>query len=87
MFPWKYERELTWAIKHEDIIPFLNDVFPKAFGWKKVNQQAIADQGWNPLNIKLLEHPSIMNDTKDDFPSLNLKIADRIGASVLDRII
>ena len=53
---WKYERELTRSIKHEDIIPLLNEVFLKAFDREDVNKRAIADCGWNPLNHKLLEH-------------------------------
>ena len=89
---WKYERGLTRAIKQEDIMPLLNDIFPKAFGREEINKKAISDQEWNPLNQKLVEHPSISVDCNTDdayspqaqLPPLNFVTAKGIGASVLD---
>ena len=42
---WKYEPGLTRAIKHKDVMPLLNDIFPKAFGHEEINKKAITDQG------------------------------------------
>ena len=85
---WKYEWGLTRAIKHENIMPLLNDIIPKAFGQEEINKHAIADQGWNPLDQKLVEHPSISVDCNKDDIHAPLKILKRqgIGASVLDQI-
>ncbi len=58
-----------------------------------INQQAIADRGWGPLNRKLLEHSSLChhNDTfshsSQTLSGLNIENADGMAASVLDRIV
>ena len=85
---WKYERGLTQTIKHKDIVPLLNGFFQKAFGCEEINKAAIVDQEWNPLNRKLLEHPSTVSNTKDVssssdvLPDLNFVDPDGVGASV-----
>ena len=92
---WKYEWGLTRAIKHDNIMPLLNDGFPKAFGQEEINKHAIIDQGWNHLHQKLMEHPSIRVDWNTDdtyspqalLPSLNFENAEGIETSVLDQII
>ncbi len=38
---------------------YLPKCLQKAFGQLDINQQAIADCGWGPLNCKILEHPSL----------------------------
>ena len=58
---WKYEQGLTRVIKHEDIMPILNHVFPKAFGHKRINKHAMAERDYNAFNHKLVEHPSFVD--------------------------
>ncbi len=89
---WKYERGMEHVIKNYDVIPLLTKVFAKAFGQVDINQMAIADHGWGPLNRKLLEHSSLChpNDTFSHLAQilsgLNIENADGIAASVLDWI-
>ena len=77
-------------------MPILNVMFSKAFGQEEANKHMIVDHGWNPLNRKLLEHPSINDGEKPSLaysppphaplPPLNFEHAEGIGASVLDSI-
>ena len=48
---WKYEWGLIRAIKHEDIMPVLSEIFSKAFGQEEINKTAISDQGRNFLRL------------------------------------
>ncbi len=61
----------------------------------EVNRQAIAKQGWNPLNQKLVEHLSLLSkETAADAYShkapnlsdVNIEKAEGMAASVLDEI-
>ena len=75
-------------------MPLLNDIFLKGFGQEEINKKVISDQGWNTLNQKLVEHPSISVNCNTDnahFPQaplhpLNFENAEEIGMSVLDQI-
>ena len=42
-----------------DIIPLVNRCWPKSFGRKDKNQNAIADRGWYPFNRNLLTLPEV----------------------------
>ena len=91
---WKYEQGLTRAIKHENIMPLLNDIFQKAFGQEEIKKKTVSSQGWKLINQNLVEHPSISVDCNNDnlhspqAPSLplNFENVEEIGASMLDRI-
>ena len=71
----------------------MNGIFQKAFGCEEINKAAIADRGWNPLNRKLLEHPSIaskmedVSSPNDVLPNLNFVDPNGIGVSVLEHIV
>jgi hypothetical protein len=45
-----------------DIVPLVNQAFPKSFGNSKSVIKVIAERGWNPLNYNLL---TVLPDTKD----------------------
>ncbi len=93
---WKNEREMERVICHYDVIPLLNKVFHKAFGRVEVNQRAISDRGWGPLNRKLLEHPHLVSDksfennssqSSNVLSGLNISNAEGVAGLVLDRIV
>jgi hypothetical protein len=46
-----------------DIIPLINRVFHNSYGSINSNLNTLADQGWNPLNRKLLEHNELIDDS------------------------
>ncbi len=84
------------VICHYDVIPLLNKVFHKAFGRVEVNQRAISDRGWGPLNRKLLEHPHLVSDNSFENNSsqssnvllgLNIANAEGMAGLVLDRFV
>jgi hypothetical protein len=43
-----------------DIIPLVNEAFPKSFGNQQFALTAIAERGWGPLNYNLLLHPDLL---------------------------
>ncbi len=81
-------------ITNYNVIPFLNEDFMMAFGQEEVNQQAISDHGWGPLNRKLLEHPHLLSQKCCEFASnhrefsgVNVENAEGMAALVIDRIV
>jgi hypothetical protein len=48
------------VIEKSDAIPFVNRVWPKAFGRTETNKRAIRDQGWYSANRMLLHNPEIL---------------------------
>ncbi len=50
---------LDCVICHYNVIPLINTVFPTVSGQVYVNQRAIANCGWGPLNQKHVEHPNL----------------------------
>ncbi len=93
---WKYERGLNQVIQHHDVIPTLNRVFPIAFGRVDVDWRAIADQGWYPLNCKLVKHPGLHPEEPAGdaysinipvLPDINIENVEGMSASVLDKIV
>ena len=51
---------LSSDIEKSDILPLINLIWPRSFGRRNTNQQAISDCGWNPLNRRLLTDPEIL---------------------------
>ena len=52
--------------------------------------KAVSDRGWFPLNRKLLEHPSLVNDMPKNAPapSVNaVNVDDGMGDEYLDQIL
>jgi len=93
---WKYERWVEGVIWHYDVIPLLNKVFHRAFGQVAINQQAISDHGWGPLNQELPKHPqpvlqkSVERDSSqssDKLSGLNITIAEGVTVSLLDWVV
>ena len=45
-------------------MPLMNKIFHKSYDVVEANLKAASNQGWYPANQKLLDHPSLENDTK-----------------------
>ena len=91
---------LPCTIGPTDIIPLINRIFHKSYGSINSNLKALSDEGWNPLNRKLLEHKDLIDDSiapekaitnatsrNSSAGSTNLNIHQGLAATVLHRII
>ena len=67
LLAFKRRINLPLAITRPDIIPIVNRAWNKSFAIVKTNRKAIEQRGWNPPNMALLRHPSILA-TKDPPP-------------------
>jgi hypothetical protein len=45
------------VIKKSDVVPLVNQVWPKSFRRIETNKSAIREQGWYPANRMLLHDP------------------------------
>jgi hypothetical protein len=102
LLKWKTAHPLMGrSINAEDIMPLLSKTFHKTFGNVRNSKKAAADRGWNPLNRKLEEHPSLQSRVSTSAASTvtvsppnngasstpNLNVEDGFGGTCLDRII
>ena len=60
---WKFDHGLPQVLLATDIMPLMNRIFHKSYGDVRSNLKAVSDRGWYPLNRKLLEHPSLIDDS------------------------
>jgi hypothetical protein len=72
------------SIAKSDAIPLINLVWQKSFARKSTNKNAIRDQGWYPVNRKLLQDPKILktkmsSTTGTDIPPNPMNPPDRSG--------
>ena len=67
LLAFKRRMNLPLAITRPDIIPIVNRAWKKSFAIVESNRKAIEQRGWNPPNMALLRHPSIL-PTKDPPP-------------------
>ena len=50
---------LPVKFKTSDVIPLLNKAWADSFGGASKTKKALADRGWNPLNMALLKNPDV----------------------------
>jgi hypothetical protein len=55
----KMDLGLPRRIGPTDIIPLVTTAFVDGFTNTEANRHAVSDRGWNPLNRRLLQHPSL----------------------------
>ena len=55
----KERRHAAFAVKKEDIVDLVSKAWDESFAHIAINQKAVAEQGWGPLNYNLLLHPEI----------------------------
>ena len=65
MMKWKIHHLLPCSLGPTDIIPLVSRIFHDSYGRVNSNLKAVADRGWSPANRKLLEHPSLLDDSKE----------------------
>jgi hypothetical protein len=73
----------------------MNKIFYKSYNNVANNKKAVADRGWYPPNMALLEHPSLIDDQKKDpspqssqsapFPDINIQCG--LAGTVLDKVL
>lgn len=63
LMDYKFDHSMPRVLSPTDIIPLLNKIFHKSYGTEKSNLKAVADRGWYPANWKLIDHPSLVDDT------------------------
>ena len=80
---WKTEHGLPRAICPEDVMPIMNRIFFKAYGYEKNNRKATAEHGWFPPNRKLVEHPSLVRKQKETV----LNVDEGFAGSILYRLL
>ena len=62
---WKDELNLPIAFSATDITPFINQIFHMPYRNLVENLKATADRGWFPFNRMRLDHPDLVDDSKD----------------------
>ena len=65
MMNWKDSLDLPLSLGPTDIIPLMNKIFLPSYNNKEGNLKAYADRGWSPFNRKLLDHPSLVDDSEE----------------------
>jgi len=57
-----YKNTLTLklTLTMDDIMPLVNKAWNASFAHKELAKQAVAMQGWNPLNRSILMHPEVV---------------------------
>ena len=60
---WKYDHLLPLVLGPTNIMPLFNVIFHDSYGNVASNKKAVAGRGWCWVNRKLLEHPSLLDDS------------------------
>ena len=91
---WKFTRGLRQSIIPQDIMPLMNCILHKAFRNVEGNKKAVSDRGWYPPSQKLLDHPSLVDNTNEEYSSssssvmtLNVTQENGMAVTVLDRVL
>ena len=53
-------------ITQEDVMLLLNRISEKSYGCVESNLRALSDRGWNPPNRKILDHPYLVGQEKNN---------------------
>jgi hypothetical protein len=93
LLTWKYSNNLPCAICPEDVMPLMNKIFYKSYDNLANNKKTVAVRGWYPLNMVLLEHPSLVANKNpppqsmpsSSFPEINFE--SDLAGSVLDKLL
>jgi len=72
----------------------MNRIFHKVFRNVEGNKKAVSDRGWYPLSRKLLDHPSLVDDTNEEYSSssssvmtLHVTQENEMAVTVLDHVL
>ena len=67
----KEQRFMNSNFLPTDIIPIVNRAWSKSFANVAYGKKALAERGWNPLNMALLKNKEVLDTKQDDGASTN----------------